>query len=70
MISGIDRERPKAGRRVAYPRVLFVNCDDERLEGRYTETRRPHPLAGDHPVMDGIRVERERSLHCATALIS
>lgn len=38
--------------------VLFVDCDDERLERRYTETRRPHPLAGDHPIVDGIRRER------------
>src|SRR5258707_12994095 len=39
-------------------RMLFVDCDDERLERRYTETRRPHPLAGDRPIMDGIRLER------------
>ncbi len=38
--------------------VLFIDCDDERLQQRYTETRRPHPLAGDRPVMDGIRLER------------
>ncbi len=40
-------------------RVLFIDCDDERLERRYTETRRPHPLAGDRPIMDGIRRERQ-----------
>lgn len=40
-------------------KVLFIDCDDERLERRYTETRRPHPLAGDRPVMDGIRLERQ-----------
>jgi RNase adapter protein RapZ len=39
--------------------VLFIDCDDERLERRYTETRRPHPLAGDHSIMDGIRRERQ-----------
>jgi RNase adaptor protein for sRNA GlmZ degradation len=38
--------------------VIFIDCDDEPLERRYTETRRPHPLAGDRPVMDGIRLER------------
>jgi UPF0042 nucleotide-binding protein len=38
--------------------VLFLDCDDEQLERRYTETRRPHPLAGDRPVIDGIRLER------------
>jgi UPF0042 nucleotide-binding protein len=40
-------------------KVLFIDCDDERLERRYTETRRPHPLAGDRPVPDGIRRERQ-----------
>jgi RNase adapter protein RapZ len=39
--------------------VLFIDCDDERLERRYTESRRPHPLAGDRPIMDGIRIERQ-----------
>jgi len=37
---------------------LFIDCDDERLQRRYTETRRPHPFAGDRPVTDGIRLER------------
>jgi UPF0042 nucleotide-binding protein len=38
--------------------VIFIDCGDEQLERRYTETRRPHPLAGDRPVMEGIRPER------------
>src|SRR5713101_7970388 len=46
------------GRTTGELEVLFIDCDDERLERRYTETRRPHPLAGDRPVMDGIRRER------------
>jgi len=41
-------------------RVVFLDCDDELLRRRYTETRRRHPLAGDRPVSDGIRLERER----------
>jgi RNase adapter protein RapZ len=40
-------------------RVLFIDCDDERLERRYTETRRPHPVAGDRPILDGVRRERQ-----------
>jgi RNase adaptor protein for sRNA GlmZ degradation len=40
--------------------LLFLDCDDEALARRYTETRRRHPLAGDRPVMDGIRLERDR----------
>jgi len=41
-------------------RIVFLDCDDDRLERRYTETRRPHPLAAERPVGDGIRLERER----------
>ena len=39
-------------------RLLFIDCDDEALRRRYTETRRPHPLARDRPVIDGIKAER------------
>jgi len=40
-------------------KVLFVNCGDEELLRRYTETRHRHPLAHDRPVLDGVRLERE-----------
>lgn len=39
--------------------LLFIDCDDEILRRRFTETRRRHPLAGDRPVPDGIARERE-----------
>jgi UPF0042 nucleotide-binding protein len=39
--------------------VLFLDCDDEVLMRRFSETRRRHPLAGDRPLRDGIRRERE-----------
>jgi UPF0042 nucleotide-binding protein len=42
--------------------MLFLDCDDETLRRRYTETRRRHPLALDRPVLDGIHHER-RLLH-------
>jgi len=38
--------------------LLFIDCDDEVLLHRFTETRRRHPLATDRPVTDGIRLER------------
>ncbi|MEM7041588.1 MAG: RNase adapter RapZ [Pseudomonadota bacterium] len=41
-------------------RMLFLDCDDEILTRRFTETRRRHPLAPDRSVADGI--SRERSL--------
>jgi len=39
--------------------LLFLDCDDEVLRRRYTETRRRHPLAQDRPVVDGIGHERQ-----------
>jgi len=41
-------------------KVIFLDCADELLERRYTETRRRHPLALERPVADGIRLERQR----------
>jgi len=38
--------------------VVFLDCDEEILRRRYTETRRRHPLATDRPVTDGIAAER------------
>lgn len=38
--------------------VVFLDCDDEVLIRRFTETRRTHPLAKDRPIADGIRMER------------
>jgi UPF0042 nucleotide-binding protein len=40
-------------------KLLFLDCSDETLQQRFTETRRRHPLAVDRPVTDGIRRERE-----------
>lgn len=39
--------------------TLFIDCDDDVLIRRYTETRRRHPLAADRPAADGIRLERQ-----------
>lgn len=41
-------------------RLVFMDCDDEILQRRYSQTRRRHPLAKDMPVPDAIRVERQR----------
>ena len=38
---------------------LFLDCDDDVLVRRFTETRRRHPLAEDRAVADGIRHERK-----------
>lgn len=39
--------------------LLFLEASDEVLVRRFSETRRPHPLATDRPVGEGIRRERE-----------
>jgi len=40
--------------------VLFLDCDDDALLRRYSQTRRRHPLAHDRPIADGIGMERRR----------
>ena len=38
--------------------LVFLTCDADILQRRFSETRRTHPMAGDRPVADGIRSER------------
>jgi UPF0042 nucleotide-binding protein len=52
----LDRLALEGGAR---PSVVFLDCGDDRLVERFTETRRRHPLALDRPVIDGIRLERQ-----------
>jgi UPF0042 nucleotide-binding protein len=40
------------------PVLIFLEASDAALVRRFSETRRPHPLAMDRPVVDGIREER------------
>lgn len=47
--------------RAGYPyQVLFLEASDESLVARFKETRRPHPLAPDGRLLDGIQEERRR----------
>jgi RNase adapter protein RapZ len=39
--------------------VLFFDASDEVLLRRFSETRRPHPLAGEEPIQEGISRERK-----------
>jgi RNase adapter protein RapZ len=39
--------------------LLFLEAAERTLARRYSETRRPHPLAVNQPVLEGIREERE-----------
>ena len=38
--------------------LVFLEASDKALVRRFGETRRPHPLGGDLPVREGIRLER------------
>lgn len=40
-------------------RLLFLEADLPVLQHRFRETRRPHPLAVNQPVVEGLREERE-----------
>jgi UPF0042 nucleotide-binding protein len=53
IISEIDGDRVAS-------RLLFLEASDDVLVRRFSETRRPHPLAPDSPAIEGI--QRERAL--------
>lgn len=41
-------------------RVLFLEADDQILLRRFSESRRPHPLAPQGSILQGISLERQR----------
>ncbi len=57
VVERILRETPRCDDLDA--RLIFLDCDDEVLVRRYSKTRRRHPLAGERPVQDGVRLERQ-----------
>ncbi len=42
------------------PKVIFLDASDETLLKRFSETRRPHPIARRKSVIEAIRLERQR----------
>jgi UPF0042 nucleotide-binding protein len=55
VLAALDRLMGESGLDV---RLLFLDCEDDVLCRRFTETRRRHPMAVDRPLLDGIRHER------------
>jgi RNase adapter protein RapZ len=51
--------RPLRGRGGLGVSLLFLEADEKVLVRRFSETRRPHPLAINQPAIEGIREERE-----------
>ena len=45
-------------RRVPGARLLFLDASEESLIRRFSETRRPHPLAGRKSLLEALRSER------------
>jgi len=46
-------------RKKVTPRLIFLDASDETLVKRFSETRRPHPLARKS-ILEGVRLERRR----------
>jgi UPF0042 nucleotide-binding protein len=59
------REFPKVWARLKATRgldpvLIFLEASHETLVRRFSESRRPHPLAHDRPVVEGLKLERRR----------
>ena len=39
--------------------LMFLESEEKVLQRRFSETRRPHPLAINQPAIEGIREEKE-----------
>ncbi len=50
----------KAIRKKISPRLIFLEASDETLVKRFSESRRPHPLARKRSVLESVKLERKR----------
>jgi UPF0042 nucleotide-binding protein len=60
---GFAKEFPKvlqSIREKVQPNLIFLEASDEVLFKRFSESRRPHPLASTKSVREGIALERKR----------
>ncbi len=42
-----------------WPQILYLEASDQMIVRRQEHVRRPHPLQGDGPLLDGVQRERE-----------
>jgi len=47
-------------RKKASPKLIFLDASDAALVKRFSESRRPHPLAHRKPILEGVRLERKK----------
>ncbi len=62
---GFLKQFPRAFRKLQQtpglnPTLIFLEASHSTLVRRFSETRRPHPLAPDRSVSEGIREERDK----------
>ncbi len=55
---GLEAQLQRVAGLGVQPRVVFLEASDEVLINRFRETRRPHPLAHDGGILEGIARER------------
>ncbi len=55
LLATIENTRASTGLPIG---IVFLDCDNEILGQRFSETRRPHPSAENLPVSEGIEIER------------
>lgn len=58
-LSDFNEELKKLAKKKLHPFVLFFEADDEVLQRRFSETRRPHPADNGKGLLDAIRDERK-----------
>jgi len=61
--AGFSKKFPevlKTIRKKISPRLIFLEASDETLVKRFSESRRPHPLARKRSVMESVQLERKR----------
>ncbi|MEK7725265.1 MAG: RNase adapter RapZ [Acidobacteriota bacterium] len=58
-LSDFNSELKKLAKKKLHPFVLFFEAQDEVLQRRFSETRRPHPADQGEGLLSAIRAERE-----------
>ncbi len=61
--AGFSKKFPevlKTIRKKISPRLIFLEASDQALVKRFSESRRPHPLARKRSVMESVKLERKR----------